>query len=92
RAVARVEPAAEPLDERAAARLDAARGAAEVARAVAALPRRQRDVLLLYAVAELEYAQIAEALGVPLGTVQSALHRARTKVRAALTSTPGGPR
>ena len=49
------------------------------------LPRRQRDVLLLYAVAELEYGEIAQALGIPLGSVRSALHRARTKVRATLT-------
>jgi DNA-directed RNA polymerase specialized sigma24 family protein len=41
-------------------------------------------VLLLHAVAELEYAEIAAALGIPLGTVRSALHRARAKVRAAL--------
>ncbi|WP_173041785.1 RNA polymerase sigma factor [Phytohabitans flavus] len=51
---------------------------------LAKLPRRQRDVLMLYAVAELEYAEIAAALQIPLGSVQSALHRARTKVRAAL--------
>ncbi|WP_117213035.1 RNA polymerase sigma factor [Allorhizocola rhizosphaerae] len=65
-------------------RVDAQRLAA---RALAALSRRQRDVLLLYAVAELEYAEIAAALDIPLGTVQSTLHRARARVRAAL----GGP-
>ncbi|MET7417625.1 sigma factor-like helix-turn-helix DNA-binding protein [Dactylosporangium sp. NPDC005555] len=32
----------------------------------------------------LSYAEIAEALGLPVGTVQSALHRARTKMRKAL--------
>ncbi len=58
-----------------------------VAKALKSLSRRQRDVLLLYAVAELEYAEIAAALDIPLGTVQSTLHRARAKVRAAL----GGP-
>jgi RNA polymerase sigma-70 factor (ECF subfamily) len=40
-------------------------------------------------VAELEYAQIAQALGIPLGSVRSALHRACAKVRAALAD-PGG--
>jgi DNA-directed RNA polymerase specialized sigma24 family protein len=41
-------------------------------------------VLLLFAVAELEYAEIAAAMRIPLGSVQSSLHRARAKVRAAL--------
>ena len=51
---------------------------------LAALPRRQRDVLLLVAVAELEYGEVATALGIPIGSVRSALHRARHKLRAAL--------
>lgn len=71
-------------DERAAERVDAQRTVRRLAAVLAALPRRQRDVLLLHAVAELEYAEIAAALGIPLGSVRSALHRARTKVRAAL--------
>jgi RNA polymerase sigma-70 factor (ECF subfamily) len=65
-------------------RADAQRRAQAVARVLAKLPRRQRDVLLLFAVAELSYAEIAEALDLPVGTVQSALHRARTKMRKAL--------
>ena len=71
-------------DQRSAERLDAAVTVRRVAAALAALPRRQRDVLLLFAVAELEYAEIAAALDMPLGSVQSALHRARTKVRTAI--------
>jgi RNA polymerase sigma factor (sigma-70 family) len=70
---------------RATERVDAQRVCRHLAAVLAGLPRRQRDVLLLYAVAELEYAEIASALGIPLGSVQSALHRARAKVRAALT-------
>ena len=46
---------------------------------------RQREVLLLFAIAELEYSEIASALGIPLGSVQSSLHRARTKIRAVLS-------
>jgi RNA polymerase sigma factor (sigma-70 family) len=34
-------------------------------------------VLVLYAVAELSYAEIAEALGIAEGTVRSRLNRAR---------------
>ena len=66
-------------------RTDARARARRIAGALAALPARQRDVLLLYAVGELEYGEIAEALDIPLGSVQSALHRARAKLRAALT-------
>ena len=55
-----------------------------LARALAALPARDRDVLLLVAVAQLTYAEIAAALGVRPGTVGSRLNRARTSVRAAL--------
>jgi RNA polymerase sigma factor (sigma-70 family) len=43
-----------------------------------------RETLLLYAWAELKYEEIAAALAIPLGTVQSRLHRARRKLREAL--------
>ena len=70
--------------QRVGERTDAARQARVVAGVLADLPSRQRDVLLLFAVAELEYAEIAAALEVPVGSVRSALHRARAKLRAAL--------
>jgi RNA polymerase sigma factor (sigma-70 family) len=44
----------------------------------------EREVLLLFAWAELGYEQIAEALAVPVGTVKSRLNRARAALRAAL--------
>jgi RNA polymerase sigma-70 factor (ECF subfamily) len=44
----------------------------------------ERDVLLLYAWAELSYDEIAEALAIPVGTVRSRLHRARGIVRELL--------
>jgi RNA polymerase sigma factor (sigma-70 family) len=52
----------------------------EVLRAVARLPRRQREVLLLAAWADLTYAEIAQALGLPIGTVRSRLARARSRL------------
>ncbi|WP_131740396.1 RNA polymerase sigma factor [Actinomadura roseirufa] len=55
-----------------------------LAKALAALPRGQRDVLLLSAVCDLSHEEIAQALGVSYGTVGSRLSRARKKVRAAL--------
>jgi RNA polymerase sigma factor (sigma-70 family) len=55
-----------------------------LARALAALPARDRDVLLLVAVAGLNYAEVSAALDVPAGTVGSRLNRARKSVREAL--------
>jgi RNA polymerase sigma factor (sigma-70 family) len=44
----------------------------------------ERDVLLLYALAGLTYAEVAEALALPPGTVRSHLFRARRALRAEL--------
>ena len=76
------EPMADLVDARVSAQ--AARGA--LAAALATLPARHRDVLLLLAWAELDYEQIADALGIPLGTVRSRLHRARTALKAAVAA------
>lgn len=46
-------------------------------RAVAALPRRYREVVVLCDLEEVDYADAAAALGCPIGTVRSRLHRAR---------------
>ncbi|GIE32167.1 DNA-directed RNA polymerase sigma-70 factor [Actinoplanes italicus] len=43
-----------------------------------------RDVLLLVVQEELTYEQVAAALDIPVGTVRSRLHRARSVLRAAL--------
>ena len=63
--------------ERVTARVSAQAGRPALMRALAGLPARQRDVLLLYAWGELDYDEIARALDVPVGTVRSRLHRAR---------------
>ena len=70
--------------DRITARVTVQAARAEVAAALARLPVAQRDVLLLYAWAELDYEQIAEALSVPIGTVRSWLHRARVVLVEAL--------
>jgi RNA polymerase sigma-70 factor (ECF subfamily) len=57
-----------------------------LAAAMRSLKRGDRDVLLLIAWAELEYAEVAEALRIPVGTVRSRLHRARRSMRTALTT------
>ena len=58
-----------------------------LAAALARLAPAERDVLLLIAWGELSYAEIAEALDIPVGTVRSRLNRARRKVREALGGT-----
>jgi RNA polymerase sigma factor (sigma-70 family) len=55
--------------------------AAELAAAVKALPRREREALLLLAWADLSYDGIAVALDIPVGTVRSRISRARRKLR-----------
>ncbi|HLK67875.1 MAG TPA: RNA polymerase sigma factor [Bryobacteraceae bacterium] len=46
-------------------------------RAVQALPRRYREVVVLCDLEEVDYADAAVILGCPIGTVRSRLHRAR---------------
>lgn len=55
-----------------------------VAAVLAKLTDGERDVLFLFAWAELDYDEIAQALGIPGGTVRSRLHRARAKLRELL--------
>ncbi len=47
------------------------------------LPAGEREALLLYAWEDLTYAEIADALGIPAGTVRSRLNRVRQRLRAA---------
>ena len=54
-------------------------------RAVLALPRRYREVVVLCDLEELDYADAAVALGCPIGTVRSRLHRARALLLEKLT-------
>ena len=54
-------------------------------RAVAALPPRYREVIALFHVQHRSYAEIAQTLGVPMGTVMTWLHRARKELKAQLS-------
>jgi RNA polymerase sigma-70 factor, ECF subfamily len=54
---------------------------AEVLMQIGRLPTDQREVLMLAAVEELRYEEIARVQGVPIGTVMSRLNRAREKLR-----------
>lgn len=74
-----------------AERLDAGTGARRVALALARLTPADRDTLLLFALTELDYAGVAIATDVPVGTVRSRLHRARRQLQTALSYDAGVP-
>jgi RNA polymerase sigma-70 factor, ECF subfamily len=77
--------------DRADASIDAAFDA-EVERALAELTEPFRTVVELVDIGGLSYAEAAEALGVPPGTVMSRLHRARTRIRDRLDRAGVAPR
>jgi RNA polymerase sigma-70 factor (ECF subfamily) len=58
-----------------------------IRRALDALPSSFRAVILLVDVADSSYRDAASALGIPIGTVMSRLHRARRQLAASLSST-----
>ncbi|MEV4888080.1 RNA polymerase sigma factor [Nonomuraea sp. NPDC055795] len=72
------EPYAERVDDWVAAQQ------AGLAAALMKLSPGDREVLLLVAWADMSYEDVARALDIPLGTVRSRLHRARTRTRQAL--------
>jgi len=53
-------------------------------KAFAALPDRYREVVALFHIQHKSYAEIAQAMNVPLGTVMTWLHRARKELKAQL--------
>jgi RNA polymerase sigma-70 factor (ECF subfamily) len=61
-----------------------------VIKAVAGLKPGDREAILLFAWAELSYGEIAEALGVPVGTVRSRISRSRRLMRSALADVGDG--
>ncbi len=60
----------------------------DLERALAVLPPEQREVLLLIALEDMSYAEVATMLDIPIGTVMSRLSRAREKLRALMHGTP----
>lgn len=57
---------------------------ADVARALAALPEEFRVVSTLYFLEDFGYQEIADVLGIPVGTVRSRLHRGRRMLQKRL--------
>lgn len=58
----------------------------DIGRAIDQLPPEQREVLLLIALEEMKYEEVARVLHVPIGTVMSRLSRARERLRKILAS------
>lgn len=52
----------------------------QLVRAIESLSDEYRSVLVLWALEEMSYKEISEALDLPIGTVMSRLHRARTRL------------
>lgn len=63
-------------------------GPGAVRAALADVPDDDRDLLLLFACVELTYEECAIALGVPVGTVRSRLHRLRARLQPRLKPDP----
>jgi len=84
------DPVADDPMRAADARLFAADQWPQVAAALDELSAVDRDVLLLYCFADLDYAEIGAALELPVGTVASKMNRIRTKVRKRLGDDPRG--
>lgn len=53
-------------------------------RAIDSLPADQRSVFALYSSGDMTYGEIAEALGIPIGTVMSRLYHARRRLHEVL--------
>jgi RNA polymerase sigma factor (sigma-70 family) len=57
-----------------------------IARAIAELPRGQREAIVAFYVRGLTYAETASSLGIAVGAVRTRLHKARERLRAQLLS------
>jgi RNA polymerase sigma-70 factor (ECF subfamily) len=83
--VTEVQDAQQPLGGDAGLRLD-------ILAALEQLTPDQRDALVLVLVEQLSYAEAAEVLQVPAGTVMSRVSRARAAMREWLDGSAGAPR
>lgn len=84
-ALVELDTVEQPLD-----RLEAQQLGPRLAAALESLTPVDREALLLLAWAELDYREIAAALGIPLGTVRSRIHRARAQLRTHVLLTSEG--
>jgi RNA polymerase sigma-70 factor (ECF subfamily) len=80
----RLELAADREPDRPGADLERRELADRLETAVESLPPEQRAVFALYATGEMTYGQIAEVVGIPIGTVMSRLYHARRRLHQLL--------
>jgi len=83
---------ADTADPLAAREVEAAADRLSIDAALDSLPEDFRTAVVLRDVADLDYAEIAEALGVPVGTVKSRIARGRAQLADALGNRTGGRR
>jgi len=87
---AKARPAGDPLDESHEATMsvrpdqESSLQWRDLLRALNRLPVEQRTVILLISVEDLSYAEAANVLGIPIGTVMSRLARGRERLRLIL--------
>jgi RNA polymerase sigma-70 factor (ECF subfamily) len=61
----------------------------DLERALRSLAPEQREVVLLVGLEEMTYAEVSQALGIPIGTVMSRLSRGRERLRRLVEGGPG---
>jgi RNA polymerase sigma-70 factor, ECF subfamily len=79
----------EPIDHDSGLRIDHIADRFEIDAALADLPEDFRVPVVLRDVADLDYAEIAEVLNVPIGTVKSRIARGRAQVAATISLANG---
>jgi RNA polymerase sigma factor (sigma-70 family) len=84
RSTAERRHASAPTPDTDTPKINGHREAGAAVTALASLPERQRLVLFLRYYADLDYAGIAEALGISRGTVSATLHAARSNLQTKL--------
>jgi RNA polymerase sigma-70 factor (ECF subfamily) len=85
----RLVDAPEPVaDDEVETNAAAAQARARLARHLRALPVEFREALVLREIEDLSYREIADALGVPIGTVMSRLSRGRALLQQSLDAEP----
>jgi len=86
----REEDAPEPPGPASPDHADSAVAAVDVQRALMRVPQEFRAVLVMHDVHDLAYEDIAESLGIPVGTVKSRLHRGRVALAGELGESERG--
>jgi RNA polymerase sigma-70 factor (ECF subfamily) len=75
-----------PEEEAVAGEQESTSGVRSIAEALDHLPDLHREIVLLVALEDMSYREVAEILGIPVGTVMSRLSRGRTALRSLLDS------